>query len=414
MKGFVWKTGETPSEKARLRVVYALMATAFCLPLNIFAMEFCFVIAIILAAYYSWKYDVRRVSWMGIFMPAGLFAVISLISLIGSPKALFGLGFYAFTVLQYILMYALLILFVRTASERHLVMVCLLVSAAGTVLYGIYQYAHMLTLHEAEWVDNSAFPLLKRRMYSTLYNPNLYSAFLLMIMGGTASMSIWTRHTWHRVGYLTLFAALGLCLILTYSRGAWLSVAALVFFFGLVWDKRLWLLFLLVPPVLLFYHGGVTDRLLSIFYHSEADTSVSMRLDMWYSAIEMIIEHPLLGVGWGAFKFVYPVYNELIQEAGITIFHAHNMFLNIWAETGILGFVCFFWFFYGNAYYGWKLLKMPQIDTFDRAAATMMIAAVVSQTICGFSDYDLFSTQISLTFWLICGIFANAYIECKK
>lgn len=414
MKGIVWKTGETPSEKARLRVVYALMATAFCLPLNIFAMEFCFVIAIILAAYYSWKYDVRRVSWMGIFMPAGLFAVISLISLIGSPKALFGLGFYAFTVLQYILMYALLILFVRTASERHLVLVCLLISAAGTVLYGIYQYAHMLTLHEAEWVDNSAFPLLKRRMYSTLYNPNLYSAFLLMIMGGTASMSIWTRHTWHRVGYLTLFAALGLCLILTYSRGAWLSVAALVFFFGLVWDKRLWLLFLLVPPVLLFYHGGVTDRLLSIFYHSEADTSVSMRLDMWYSAIEMIIEHPLLGVGWGAFKFVYPVYNELIQEAGITIFHAHNMFLNIWAETGILGFVCFFWFFYGNAYYGWKLLKTPQIDTFDRAAATMMIAAVVSQTICGFSDYDLFSTQISLTFWLICGIFANAYIEYKK
>lgn len=412
--GMVWKAGETPSEKARLRVVYALMATAFCLPLNIFAMEFCFVIAVVLAAYYSWKYDMRHVSWMGVFLPAGLFAVISLISLVGSPNVLFGLGFYAFTVLQYILMYALLIFFVRTAAERHLVIVCLLISAAGTVLYGIYQYAHMLTLHEAEWVDNSAFPLLKRRMYSTLYNPNLYSAFLLMMMGGTASMSIWTRHTWHRIGYITLFAALGLCLILTYSRGAWLSVAALVFFFGLVWDKRLWLLFLLIPPILLFYHGGVTDRLLSIFYHSEADTSVSMRLDMWYSAMEMIIEHPLLGVGWGAFKFVYPVYNELIQEAGITIFHAHNMFLNIWAETGVLGFVCFFCFFYGNAYYGWKLLNMPQVHTFDRSAAMMMIAAVVSQTICGFSDYDLFSTQISLTFWLICGIFANAYIECKK
>ena len=414
MKLFRWKTGETPPEKARLRVVYALMATAFCLPLNIFAMEVCFMIAIVLAASYSWNYEVFHVPCMNIFIPAGLFAVVSLLSLIGSPQVLFGLGFYVFTIVQYILIYLLIILFVRTAAERHLVMVCLLISAAGTVLYGIYQYAHMLTLHEAEWVDNSAFPLLKRRMYSTLYNPNLYSAFLLMMMGGTASMSIWTRHTWHRIGYIVLFAALGLCLILTYSRGAWLSVAALVFFFGLVWDKRLWLLFLLIPPILLFYHGGVTDRLLSIFYHSEADTSVSMRLDMWYSAMEMIIEHPLLGVGWGAFKFVYPVYNELIQEAGITIFHAHNMFLNIWAETGVLGFVCFFCFFYGNAYYGWKLLNMPQVHTFDRSAAMMMIAAVVSQTICGFSDYDLFSTQISLTFWLICGIFANAYIECKK
>lgn len=414
MKTWIGKRGDTPSEKARLRVVYALMATAFCLPLNIFAMEFCFVAAIILAAYYSWKYGIQRVTDIKIMVPAGLFAVLSLISLLGSPKMVFGLGFYAFTILQYIVIYVLSIFFIRTAAERHMVLVCLLISAAGTILYGIYQYAHMLTLHEAEWVDNTAFPLLKRRMYSTLYNPNLYSSFLLMMMGAAASMSIWTRHAWHRMGYIILFAALGLCLILTYSRGAWLSVAALVFFFGLVWNKRLWLLFLLVPIVLLFYHGGVTNRLLSIFYHSEADTSVSMRLDMWYGAVEMIIEHPLLGIGWGAFKFVYPVYNELIQQAGIMIFHAHNMFLNIWAETGILGFACFLWFFYGHAYYGWQMLKMPQAASFDRAVAMMMVAAVVSQTICGFSDYDLFSTQISLVFWLICGIFANAYIECKK
>ena len=60
-----------------------------------------------------------------------------------------------------------------------------------------------------------------------------------------------------------------------------------------------------------------------------------MRMDMWEAAIAMFVDHPVLGIGWGAFKHVYPVYNELIQEAGIVIFHAHNMYLNILAETGM-------------------------------------------------------------------------------
>lgn len=63
-----------------------------------------------------------------------------------------------------------------------------------------------------------------------------------------------------------------------------------------------------------------------------------MRMDMWEAAIAMFVDHPVLGIGWGAFKHVYPVYNELIQEAGIVIFHAHNMYLNILAETGLAGF----------------------------------------------------------------------------
>ena len=293
-------------------------------------------------------------------------------------------------------------------------MTCLLVSACLVVLYGLYQYAHMLTLGESEWVDNSAFPLLQRRMYSTLYNPNLLSAFLLMVMGATASLAIHTAHKWHRLSYSAVFAFLSLCLILTYSRGAWLSAAALVFFFGFVWDKRLWLLFLSVPFILMFYHGGVADRLMSIFTYSEADTSVSMRLAMWAAALEMAGDHPLLGIGWGAFKYVYPVYNEFIQEAGITIYHAHNMFFNILAETGVIGFCFSMWFFFGMGVKAAACLRNPLVQGVDRATAMMMGAAVISQAVCGLGDYDLFSTQISLTFWLLCGVFANMFVELRK
>ena len=73
-------------------------------------------------------------------------------------------------------------------------------------------------------------------------------------MGIAASCTIWTDHRRRRLLYVGLFTIFTLCLILTYSRGAWLSVFAMVFFFGLVWDKRVWLLFLVVPVVLVFYH----------------------------------------------------------------------------------------------------------------------------------------------------------------
>jgi O-antigen ligase len=390
------------------------MGTVFFMPLNLFIMEACLIVAVLLAARYLWKYNDGFLPHWELYIPAAGFFAASLLSLIGSPHMLRGSAYFCFTILQYVVVYLLVICFIHGEAERRLLVRCLLLSAVCVVLYGFYQYAHMLTLHEAEWVDQAAFPLLRRRMYSTLYNPNLLSAFLLMVLGITASMAVWTKIRWHRILYLVFLGLLMLCLILTYSRGAWMSVCALVVFFGLVWDKRVWLLLLIVPLILVFYHGGVADRLISIFSHGEADTSVSMRIDMWTAALAMAGDHPVLGIGWGAFRYVYPVYNELIQDAGITIFHAHNMFLNILAEVGLAGSFFCMWFFYGHAWYAGKFLKQVQANTFDRAVAMAMLAAVVSITLSGMTDYDLFSTQISLTWWVICGIFANMYVEYQK
>lgn len=404
----------SPAERARLRVVYALLGTVFFMPLNLFIMEGCLVLALLLGAWYWRNYEAPEMPRLCFWRPVGGFAIVSLLSLIGSSHAVMGVAFYAFTVLQYVCLYGLVVYFLQGEAERRLAVMVFLCSAACVVLYGFYQYAHMATLHEASWVDNTAFPKLQRRMYSTLYNPNLLSAFLLMAMGLAASLAIGSRHCWHRLGYGLSFAVLAVCLVLTYSRGSWLSVCGLVIFFGFVWDKRVWLLLAIVPLVLGFYHGGVTERLLSIFSHGEADTSVSMRLDMWQGAWEMIQEHPVLGIGWGAFKYVYPLHNELIREAGITIFHAHNMFLNILAEIGVVGFFFFLWAFFGHAVRAVQVLADTRLSRFNRAIAMTLAAAVISISISGLSDYDLFSTQVSLTFWFLCGIFANIIAEKQK
>lgn len=408
-------TARSSQEKARIHVVYALLGTVVFMPLQLFVMEAFFLAALVLAARYVWCYDLPDRTRPILFVPAAAFAVVALLSLAGSPRLFLGLAFYAFTVLQYFLLFCLLQQFVRGEAERKLLVYGLLLSTALVALYGFYQYAHMLTLREEEWVDNSAFPLLRRRMYSTLYNPNLLSAYLLMVMSAAGALVIRWWGRWKQAApFALLLAALTLCLVLTYSRGAWISACALIFFFGLVWDKRLWLSFLVIPLVLAFHHGGVTRRLLSIFSQSAADTSVSMRMDMWLAALQMTADHPLLGIGWGAFKYVYPVYNELIQEAGITIFHAHNMYLNVLAETGLLGFTAYFWFYFGVVWYAIRFLHRYSGTPFDRALVMAVAGAMLAVAVSGFSDYDLFSTQISLTLWLFAGLLTNTYEEYRK
>ena len=102
---------------------------------------------------------------------------------------------------------------------------------------------------------------------------------------------------------IILFVLL-LCLALTYSRGAWLSLAAIVLGLTLFYDKRFGFLFFLIPLVLLFYHGQMVERFLSLF--SGEDTSVGLRFALWESTIAMIEEHPLLGVGWGSYYLAIP------------------------------------------------------------------------------------------------------------
>ncbi len=70
-----------------------------------------------------------------------------------------------------------------------------------------------------------------------------------------------------------------------------------------------------------------------------------MRVHVWKSTVEMIFDHPVLGSGAGNFKIIYPLYRSSEEKAitppGVKYSKAHNDFLQIWAEMGSLGFICF-------------------------------------------------------------------------
>jgi O-antigen ligase len=107
-------------------------------------------------------------------------------------------------------------------------------------------------------------------------------------------------------------------------------------------------LFVTVSPLILACLLAGKDILLQILWartHTVEDFLQSLswigRLAAWRAAWEMIVHNPLTGVGPGLFRVFYPQYDVVhvayfLELGGM---NAHNLFLNVCAETGVLALV---------------------------------------------------------------------------
>ena len=69
-----------------------------------------------------------------------------------------------------------------------------------------------------------------------------------------------------------------------------------------------------------------------------ANDSASYRAAIWQRVIELINQHPLEGNGLGALRTVRETIETGVFKGELTVpNHAHNMMLQLWAETGAIG-----------------------------------------------------------------------------
>jgi len=135
------------------------------------------------------------------------------------------------------------------------------------------------------------------------------------------------------------------CIVLTFSRGGFLGLV----FGGLVWavreraqrTKALLLSAALAVGVAIFAPATYWERndTLEAF---EQDQSALGRVYAWHVASSANLDHPLRGVGGGAFVEAWPLYAppEVRENALV----AHNIFLDTLAELGWVGFFLFLTF----------------------------------------------------------------------
>ena len=218
--------------------------------------------------------------------------------------------------------------------------------AFGTVtllisLYGMYQY--FFTALSAQWTDTELFSEEFGRLTATFENPNVYGTFLLIAVPLSLIGAVFAKGWRGKVFFGIVAAVATVNMFLTYSRGCYVALAISVMIL-LVCKGRGWLWAgagaLALSPFYL--PESVMRRIMSI--GNLADTSVSYRINIWKGALRMFEKYWWMGVGIGDAAFV-SIYQSEALTAVEDAPHAHNLFLQIACEGGVLGLLILLIFF---------------------------------------------------------------------
>ena len=237
---------------------------------------------------------------------------------------------------------------IRTPEQVKQVAQALGASAILVVLWGFFQFIFGIDAADIKWTDPDAFPELKKRVFSTLENPNVLAGYLDIFICLALGLLAKVESKSQKIILLAAIILLATCLTMTYSRGAFLTILMVFVIYALLQDWRMLIPFALIVGIISYADTTFTDRILSAL--SMSDSSEGVRVGIWVSTVAMISDHPFAGIGWGAYQFVYPQYNYYIADPEIIIYHAHNIYLNYAAEIGIVGALAFFWYFFGTMF----------------------------------------------------------------
>ena len=184
---------------------------------------------------------------------------------------------------------------------------------------------------------------------------------------------------------------LGLGLLLTGSRGGIISFGICMFFMALLFMfksgyRKYGIVAICLCFIILGYglYVGI-EKTVKRFEHLE---NLYGRLEIAKSVIPMIHDFPLLGIGWGNFKYMYPRYAPSEYSGPVSVGYAHNDWVEMTAESGMVGASLFL---FALLVYLIRTTRLwfRRSDNFAIGIGAGAIAAVISISIHSFFDFNM-------------------------
>jgi O-antigen ligase len=208
------------------------------------------------------------------------------------------------------------------------------------------------------------------------------------------------------LGLAVLVLAAGLAL--TYSVGAWLATGLTLA--GVLWvsNRRR----LLIGLAGLALAAGLVVVLLRPERVFSPSTS-SLRVLLWGSALRMLGDHLLLGVGLDNFLYLYSpdhaerpyMHPDAWREPNLS--HPHNLLLDWWLSLGLAGALALLWLLWRAARLVAGAWAARAGDRLGRALALGLAAGVAAGLLHGLIDNSFFLPDLAGLWWLQLGLLAE-------
>ena len=339
----------------------------------------------------SWKQKVLPAWRSPLAIPAALFIVAGAISIAASPDHRAAAGLYRAYIVEPIALFLVAGNVVRSLERVRLVV-------AGLCLGGLVVGASNLVIVVDAGIHHTlnvavAPPVV---IYQT---PNAVALFLVPLIAVTASVALYAAG-WERLGAGAFAVAATVAALASFSRGGYLALTVVAVVLAAFHPARRWLVSLLVVGAILVSRvPPIASRLGHEVDLADPNNSLAQRVRLWGATLRMLRDHPLFGSGLSGFKQSIGPYRGDYTE---NLIYPHNLVLNFWTETGLLGVVAFIWILVAGARLAWSGWQRGARAwrPYQLGVALALLAIVIH----GLVDVPYWKNDLSAEFWILLGL----------
>lgn len=376
-------------------------------PRQVFAVSMLLIAGLLLWGR-SKKFGPVQLGW-----PLILFSVFLLVNVVSISQAINAVDSYA-VVSRYLLMFCFLALTLHLLQERQLDLKKLI---GGAIIFtGISALVALFKIFQVLGSGDFVQDIYEVR--GSFGHKNLLSSALMLGLPFAIMGSVIYESTLHKRLSLALAMLVVAEIFVLRTRGVWLATfvgsgLALSAFF--VQRAKMKLIFtfpfkwlgigFLIAAVLLVglfatkgFQENISDR-----------SNLDRRIVFWQNSLDMIADHPVLGVGAGNWRINFPKYGlsqnqednsdfRLDQNVyqGIThIQRPHNDYLWVWSEAGPLALLAYLGLFLLALVRAWRNLGKAE-NTTDLAYDLLSIFGITTYLVFSFTDFPLERTSHQL------------------
>lgn len=317
----------------------------------------------------------------------GLFLYILLVSFIPSEDKMMSLRGWML-VGSFFAIYTLLVSQLKDKQAVELLRWALVISVIIPILFALYQFM--------TGTGNTIISPGLNRVMGTFFHPSALAMYLVILWPLIVLQMIHGRTIWHKLFYFGLVAITTFVIGITYTRVAWVALLLSGVMVLLLFRKFKLLIItaVLAIPAAFYFSQPILSRFQEAFYFENGrlvlaqSGSVAWRLGQWRTALQLLSDHPVVGVGW----WTFPLHNVW---GGVT----HNDYLRIAAESGLLGLFSYLALMFFIVYWLFKHYRRFPYSSHTAQIIGAVLICMISYLVLGITDNPLGQPEVSWYLW---------------
>ncbi len=325
--------------------------------------------------------------------------------------------------------------------------------AVAAVQYVIYRFfGGTIDLQLWKWFERlivrvypiELYPDLEGRSCSTFNNANVFAEFMVMLIPFVLCCLCLRCNNRQRVVTILFTICSFVGVLFTFSRGAYLALIFILLLFVLFYIKKFPLIIAIAVIVVAVLPSTVTMRFSTIGTSSEivddvskvviddeseeshsdslldgivteiekalqstaGDGSIIERFQVWIASLNLISERPVFGYGAGFYTV-----QTLLHAQNIAPPHAHNLYLQVMLEGGVIALALMLWIILSSIAKGVLMLRKGAVPLLGLCAVAYGGAFIIVSL----TDFPLLTPKLVMAFMAVLGMIDSACgLYCER